>query len=272
MREAPGNSHNPGFDIRYNAMVKRDYYKILDVSRDASEDELKKNYRKLALKYHPDHNPDDPKAEEKFKEAAEAYDVLNDPEKRSLYDRYGHDGLQGAGFQGLWRRRGRLLQLRQHFRGTVRFWRRRTPRRTHRGPRRRGPVLRRSGHPGRSRFRYRENAGVRQNRDLHPVPGQAHRTGHATHHLRHLRRHGTGGAAAGLFCHAYHVPALPRPRHGDYRPVPRVPRAGVGANAQEAVGEDPGRHGRKLPPASHRRGRGGHQRRAAGRPCTWWCT
>ena len=81
-------------------MVKRDYYEILDVSRDASEDELKKNYRKLALKYHPDRNPDDPRAEEKFKEAAEAYDVLNDPEKRSLYDRYGHDGLQGAGFQG----------------------------------------------------------------------------------------------------------------------------------------------------------------------------
>ena len=81
-------------------MVKRDYYEILDVSRDASEDELKKNYRRLALKYHPDRNPDDPKAEEKFKEAAEAYDVLNDPEKRSLYDRYGHDGLQGAGFQG----------------------------------------------------------------------------------------------------------------------------------------------------------------------------
>ena len=81
-------------------MAKRDYYDILDVSRDASEDELKKSYRRLALKYHPDRNPNDPVAEEKFKEAAEAYDVLNDPEKRSLYDRYGHDGLQGAGFQG----------------------------------------------------------------------------------------------------------------------------------------------------------------------------
>ena len=81
-------------------MVKRDYYEILDVSRDASEDELKKSYRRLALKYHPDRNPNDPVAEEKFKEAAEAYDVLNDPEKRGLYDRYGHDGLQGAGFQG----------------------------------------------------------------------------------------------------------------------------------------------------------------------------
>ena len=81
-------------------MVKRDYYEILDVSRNASDDELKKSYRRLALKFHPDRNPNDPVAEEKFKEAAEAYDVLNDPEKRSLYDRYGHDGLQGAGFQG----------------------------------------------------------------------------------------------------------------------------------------------------------------------------
>lgn len=81
-------------------MVKRDYYEILDVSRDASDEELKKSYRRLALKYHPDRNPDDPVAEERFKEAAEAYDVLNDPEKRSLYDRFGHDGLQGAGFQG----------------------------------------------------------------------------------------------------------------------------------------------------------------------------
>ena len=81
-------------------MVKRDYYEILDVSRDASEEELKKSYRRLALKYHPDRNPNDPVAEEKFKEAAEAYDVLNDSEKRGLYDRYGHDGLQGAGFQG----------------------------------------------------------------------------------------------------------------------------------------------------------------------------
>ena len=81
-------------------MVKRDYYEILDVSREASEEELKKSYRRLALKYHPDRNPNDPVAEEKFKEAAEAYDVLNDPEKRGLYDRYGHDGLQGAGFQG----------------------------------------------------------------------------------------------------------------------------------------------------------------------------
>lgn len=81
-------------------MAKRDYYEILEVSRNVTEEELKKSYRKLALKYHPDRNPDDPQAEEKFKEAAEAYEVLHDAEKRSLYDRYGHEGLQNAGFRG----------------------------------------------------------------------------------------------------------------------------------------------------------------------------
>ena len=80
--------------------VAGDYHKILDVSRDASEEELKKSYRKLALKYHPDRNPNDPMAEKKFRKVTEAYNVLRDPEKRSLYDRYDHDGLQDAGFQG----------------------------------------------------------------------------------------------------------------------------------------------------------------------------
>ncbi len=75
-------------------MTKRDYYEILDVSKNASADEIKKSYRKLALKYHPDRNPDDPESEEKFKEASEAYEVLSDSEKRGLYDRYGHDGVE----------------------------------------------------------------------------------------------------------------------------------------------------------------------------------
>ncbi|GIX47927.1 MAG: chaperone protein DnaJ [Candidatus Tectimicrobiota bacterium] len=81
-------------------MAKRDYYEVLGVPRTATEEEIKKAYRRLALKYHPDRNPNNPEAEEKFKEAAEAYEVLHDPEKRSLYDRYGHDGLQSTGFQG----------------------------------------------------------------------------------------------------------------------------------------------------------------------------
>lgn len=75
-----------------------DYYETLGVSKDASPDEIKKAYRKKALKYHPDKNPDDPSAEAKFKEVSEAYDVLSDDKKRKVYDQYGADGLRGAGF------------------------------------------------------------------------------------------------------------------------------------------------------------------------------
>ncbi|MBN2208665.1 MAG: molecular chaperone DnaJ [Candidatus Coatesbacteria bacterium] len=81
-------------------MYKKDYYVVLGVSRNADEAELKKAYRQLALKYHPDRCPDDPEAEECFKEASEAFEVLCNPEKRSIYDRYGHAGLQNSGYQG----------------------------------------------------------------------------------------------------------------------------------------------------------------------------
>ncbi len=77
-------------------MSKRDYYEILGVSKNATEDEIKKAYRKLAIKYHPDKNPDNKEAEEKFKEAAEAYEVLSDKEKRARYDRFGHSGMRGG--------------------------------------------------------------------------------------------------------------------------------------------------------------------------------
>ena len=80
-------------------MEKRDYYEVLGVARTASEDDIKKAYRKLALKYHPDHNPDNPEAETKFKEAAEAYEVLRDQGRRSQYDQFGHAGMNG-GFGG----------------------------------------------------------------------------------------------------------------------------------------------------------------------------
>jgi molecular chaperone DnaJ len=81
-------------------MEQRDYYDILGVPRDADEEEIKRSYRRLAMQYHPDRNPGDRKAEEKFKEASEAYEVLRDLEKREIYDRFGHEGLKGTGFTG----------------------------------------------------------------------------------------------------------------------------------------------------------------------------
>ena len=81
-------------------MQKRCYYEVLGVSRTASQDQLKKAYRQLALKHHPDRCPDDPGAEERFKEASEAYEVLSNADKRSIYDRFGHDGLQSSGYRG----------------------------------------------------------------------------------------------------------------------------------------------------------------------------
>jgi molecular chaperone DnaJ len=78
-------------------VTKIDYYEVLSVSRDASDQELKTAYRKLAMQYHPDRNPDDPSAEEKFKECSEAYQVLSDPDKRAAYDRYGHAAFNGGG-------------------------------------------------------------------------------------------------------------------------------------------------------------------------------
>ena len=88
-------------------MAKKDYYEVLGVNRDAPEDEIKKSFRKLAMKFHPDRNPDNPKAEEQFKEAKEAYEILTDANKRQAYDQYGHAGVDpsqgmagGAGMGG----------------------------------------------------------------------------------------------------------------------------------------------------------------------------
>ncbi|MCX6125425.1 MAG: DnaJ domain-containing protein, partial [Proteobacteria bacterium] len=80
-------------------MAKRDFYEILDVERTASGPDIKAAYRKLAMKYHPDRNPGDKAAEDRFKEASAAYEVLSDTEKRARFDRYGHQGVEGQGFQ-----------------------------------------------------------------------------------------------------------------------------------------------------------------------------
>src|SRR5262245_25784112 len=82
------------------ATTKRDYYEVLGIARAASTQEIKASYRKLAVKYHPDRNPGDREAEERFKEAAEAYAVLSDADKRARYDRFGHQGVAGTGAGG----------------------------------------------------------------------------------------------------------------------------------------------------------------------------
>ena len=81
-------------------MIKRDYYEVLGVDRNSPKGDIKKAYRSAAIKYHPDKNPDDIESEEKFKEAAEAYEVLHDDKKREVYNRFGHEGLKGTGFTG----------------------------------------------------------------------------------------------------------------------------------------------------------------------------
>lgn len=91
--------------------TKRDYYEILSVSRNADAADIKKAYRRLAMEHHPDRNPDNKQAEEKFKEAAEAYEVLSDAEKRAQYDRFGHEGLRQAGFEGF----GGMDEIFSHF-------------------------------------------------------------------------------------------------------------------------------------------------------------
>jgi len=80
-------------------MTKRDFYEVLGVSRSSSQEEIKKAYRQLALKYHPDRNPGNKEAEEQFKEAAEAYEVLSDPDKRHRYDQFGHEGMRGTNYR-----------------------------------------------------------------------------------------------------------------------------------------------------------------------------
>ena len=81
-------------------MADKDFYEILGVAKNAGEDEIKKSYRKLAMKYHPDRNKDDKAAEKKFKEASAAYEILKDPQKRAAYDQYGHDAFRQGGLGG----------------------------------------------------------------------------------------------------------------------------------------------------------------------------
>ena len=84
------------FESKNKIMNKKDYYDVLGIDKSSTQEEIKKAYRKLAIKYHPDKNPNNKTAEDRFKEAAEAYEVLSNTEKRSRYDQFGHSGMQGG--------------------------------------------------------------------------------------------------------------------------------------------------------------------------------
>jgi curved DNA-binding protein CbpA len=201
-------------------MAKRDYYEVLGVNRDASEDDLKKAYRKLAMKWHPDRNPDNPKAEEHFKEAKEAYEVLTDPQKRAAYDQFGHAGVDPSG----WRRRRGIRRFRRRLRRHLRRHLRRRWRRRQRSTVFRGADLRYNLEISarRRRARHRDpdpHSGDGRMRDL---PRHGRKTGHTADHLPDLRRPWPGAHAAGILLDPADLPALPRHRQDRGRPLQRT--------------------------------------------------
>ena len=191
-------------------MAKRDYYEVLGVNRDASEEDLKKAYRRLAMKWHPDRNPDNPKAEEHFKEAKEAYEVLSRRRsKRAAYDQFGHAGVDPQGGGGR-RRHGRLRRhLQRHLRRDLRRRPRRAARTVFRGADLRYNLeitLEQAAHGFETKIRIPGDGGVRD------LQGQRRQARHAARDLPLLPRRRPGARLAGPLLHRADLPALPRQR------------------------------------------------------------
>ena len=243
-------------------MAKRDYYEVLDVARTATEAEIKKAYRRLAMKFHPDRNPNDHEAEDKFKEAKEAYEVLTDAQKRAAYDQFGHAGLEAArGGGGASARR----RFQRHLRRRLRRHLRRRPARRAAGVPRRRPALRararsRAGCVRRTTSRSNSRRSANARRARAPARRRAE-----ARDLRDLPRRGPGAHAARLLLGSADLPALQGPRPGDQRALRQLPRPGANPH-------DRRRWRSRCRPASTtatasacRRRRGRPQRRAAGR-------
>ena len=210
-------------------MSKRDYYKVLDVPRTATEAEIKKAYRRLAMKYHPDRNPDDKEAEEHFKEAKEAYEVLTDAQKRAAYDQYGHAGVEAAA-----RARGRpggfgpgdaFSDIFGDVFGDI--FGGGAPRR----PRRRCFAARTCATRSSSSSR-RPCSGTTSEIEVPKLAecetchGTRRGQGQLAGGLRHLRRLGPGAHLPGLLPAAADLSALPRRGHHRQESLRHLPRAG----------------------------------------------
>ena len=202
--------------------AKRDYYEVLGVGRNASAEEIKKAYRKVALKHHPDRNPDDKAAEESFKEASEAYQVLCDPERRAQYDRFGHAAFeQGGGFGGFDFTAAGFEDIFGDIFGD--FFGGSAPRPLAR-PARRRSALRSRDHLRGSRLRRREDAAHPAPRRLRGLLRQRLEGRRAARHLHRLPRHRPAALPAGPVQHRQDLRPVPGAGHRPARPVSHVQR------------------------------------------------
>ena len=217
---------------------KRDYYEVLGVPRDAGEAQLSEAYRKLALQYHPDRNPDDEEAITKFKEAAEAFEVLSHPQKRAKYDRYGLAGLEGGGRRNSTTSTtsstpsatssARASLATSSVAAALGSARGPTSAAKSRSTCSRPPAARRSSSVSSGTHSARRAAAR--------APSRARARA-----LPLLRRPRTHRASGGHFLDADHLPRLPRPRPGDPRRLPRLRRLGLRSGTGHPQGGYSGR-------------------------------
>ena len=213
-------------------MAKQDYYKLLEVPRNATEADIKKAYRRLAMKHHPDRNPDDPEAEHKFKEAKEAYEVLTDARKRARLRPVRPRRARRRARRRLQRRGG----LRRHLRRDVRRHLLGRPARPLAGVSRRRPALRARTRPRAGGVRHRDRDQDSVAGRVQDLQGHGRGQGLDAQDLRHLPRPGSGARAAIHLHHPAALPALQGPRQDHQQSLRYLLWPGAGAPGEDAGG------------------------------------